>query len=243
MQTFKRLPKVEKLGLPEQERTEFLELDEKLHKQEIALSFLLQQVKDTKRQALSDVSRHYQQKMQELQKELDKYKGLLSAYKLRLDEIDNGIIRKYQSKIAAQERAIADNENTIKALRKSYEEYYSLSKNLAAMYQKSEAENHEMKALVKELDSKNRQMEQSYNMRLDEIKKKHEQELAASVRSHMESELTLSTKVEAMKVDLVRYMDLLRSERTKQKKFVESINKLVLETYPAPKKKEDTPQF
>ena len=215
------------MQLPEPERV-FKEenVADKIHKTEIALSFASRQLEETKK-FLAEAEKLKSQ-IAIMQRQAGSYKRLAVFYKNKLDE---NTAAKLKGEIDRLEKRAVFFENEAKTHKKNYEFYQSSAKRLAEYAKKLEGENNELKALVKEMDRKNLELEKIHSEKINRMKETNQNELNTVIRQYMDKEVTLNAKVESLKSELIRYFEIIKGTKTKEREFTEKLNNLIKDSF------------
>ncbi|MBN2421848.1 hypothetical protein JXB41_01360 [Candidatus Woesearchaeota archaeon] len=245
MQKFKKLPDLGKLKIsteykninPEPDRTE---INDKLHKTELALSFLLKNIQDIKQQSSNRVKvvNDYESRISALNKKITHLVTIIRSYQKGLKEIDSGVINKQKNIIEKLNQKLVHAENSLKAYKKNHLLYYDLSKKLAGKNQVLEQENKELKILLNETDKKFQNVRSDFSQRLSHIHSLHEKELSKITQEYMEKELELNSKIDSLKQDLDRYYNIIKENKIKQDRFIVNLTD-VLENFDSAKKEKN----
>ncbi|MFH0875252.1 MAG: hypothetical protein V1859_04905 [archaeon] len=228
MQVYKRLPGVEKIAPVTLaiENPAVSAINDKLKETEIALSFLMHKVKEAREETRSEIVKSYESRLAEQKTLLETYKKNAEDYKQALINVDSKLVRGHQATIDKLNQRIVSYENQIKTYKKSYEEYYSLSKKLAILNQSLELENNSLKEAIIDYGQKLSEEEIKYNERLQKMKMMYENELKGALSIHVEKEVEANTYIGYLKNQLDKTHAVLKSERAKQKDVADSLQKI-----------------
>ncbi|MBD3203300.1 hypothetical protein GF327_03335 [Candidatus Woesearchaeota archaeon] len=231
MKVTRNLPDIENLQLKSIDhahKSGANNLDKKLKNTEIALSFLLKNIKEIKQQSNDEIIKDYENKIKKLYSEIVILRDKIDYYKDKLKKINTDHIIKDKQKINKLKEIIISKQNEIKAFKKKYNEYTYLSKKLVVENKKTEKENNELKILLKEMDKKLQEKDHNFNKIIKTIKTKHKQEIEQVIKDHMNKELYLKSKIKSLKKDLKKYFDIIKSNKIKQKHLVGDIQKILV---------------
>ncbi|MBU0756615.1 MAG: hypothetical protein KKF44_00990 [Nanoarchaeota archaeon] len=232
MQATKKLPDVEKLRIGSkttkgQSSTSNPELNKKLENAEIALSFLMKNIEDIKKEAHSQIVDDYEEKISNLKGIIDEQTSIIKEYDIKFQRIDSTLLKGHKATLERLNRMLIEKDNEIMTYKRKYTESESFSKRLVEHSKRFEKENNELKILVNEMGVRIEQEQETFKNKLNQIWSRHDKELHMISQEHMEKEIELKSRIESLKNDLSMYHEVLRVNKVKREKMFSAIKMLI----------------